>query len=74
MAGKEQKIEWRVLPEFPEYKISTLGDVQERKTGLSLAKWPLDQTYAYHLKKDGTDRVHIRTVEGLLKIAFKVAV
>jgi hypothetical protein len=58
-----------VLPEFPEYKISSRGDVQERKTGLTLAKWPVDQTHTYRLRKDGSDRVHIRTVGTLLKIA-----
>lgn len=72
MAGTEQQmITWRVLPEFPDYKISSTGEVRERKSNLPLASWKIEGEVYYVLRLPNSSRENTRRMSSLMVSALK---
>lgn len=65
--------EWRVIPEFPKYRITKDGDVQNRSTGNLLKEHINTKTgaYSYNLRKDGDKAPNYsRNYQSLVYAAF----
>lgn len=62
------QFEWRTLPEFPEYEVTSLGDIRRKKTKQQHAVNLTGTTETVQLSKDGK-RYH-RTLTSLVKQAF----
>lgn len=70
MAGKEVMTEWRVLRDYPDYKISTQGDVHDRRTNRPLIKQNMDGEVFYVLRNPHSSRESVRKQTTLMTHAF----
>lgn len=71
MAGLQvPKTEWRVLPDYSDYKISSQGEVHDRRTNRPLIKHEIDREVFYVLRNPHSSRESVRRQTNLMKSAF----
>lgn len=68
MAGGGVGYEWRVIPEFPEYEVTSLGHIRKTRTKDTHAVNLTGTTETVQLSKDGK-RYH-RTLTSVVKQTF----
>jgi len=64
------KTEWRVLRDFSDYKISSQGEVHDRRTNRPLVKNLFDDEVFYVLRNPHSSRESVRKQTTLMKSAF----
>jgi len=67
-SGRLVEYEWREVPGFPEYEVTSLGHIRRKKNKVAHATHFTGTTETVQLTKDGK-RYH-RTLTSIVKAAF----
>lgn len=66
--GRVVEYEWRVIPDFPAYEVTSLGHIRRRNSKVAQAVNLTRETETVQLTKDGK-RYH-RTLASVVRAAF----